>query len=84
MVLFIKDEMSHNDKALVKDLWNDSEIANLDKVMIFVKLVSLVKSVTNIFKYSNIFDLNIYSDIRSYHFLDTNIFGYSFVSTFFI
>ena len=35
-----------------------------------------------IFKYSNIFDPNIYSNIRSYHFLDTNIFGYSFVSTF--
>ena len=37
-----------------------------------------------IFEYSNISDLNIYSDIRSYHFLDTNIFGYSFVSTFWI
>ena len=37
-----------------------------------------------IFEYSNIFDPNIYSDIRSYHFLDTNIFGYSFVSTFWI
>ena len=34
-----------------------------------------------IFEYSNIFDPNIYSDISSYHFLDTNIFGYSFVST---
>ena len=37
-----------------------------------------------IFEYSNIFDLNIYLGIRSYHFLDTNIFGYSFVSTFLI
>ena len=37
-----------------------------------------------IFEYSNIFDPNIYSGIRSYHFLDTNIFGYSFVSTFWI
>ena len=37
-----------------------------------------------IFEYSNIFDPNIYSDICSYHFLDTNIFGYSFVSTFWI
>ena len=37
-----------------------------------------------IFKYSNIIDPNIYLDIRSYHLLDTNIFGYSFVSTFFI
>ena len=37
-----------------------------------------------IFEYSNIFDSNIYSDIHSYHFLDTNIFGYSFVSTFWI
>ena len=35
-----------------------------------------------IFEYSNIFDPNIYSDIRSYHFLDTNIFGYSFLSIF--
>ena len=35
-----------------------------------------------IFEYSNIFDPNIYSDIRSYHFLDTNIFGYSFVARF--
>ena len=49
---------------------------------------------TNIFEYSNIFYTNIYSDIRflsifliriysdirSYNFLDTNIFGYSFVS----
>ena len=34
----------------------------------------------NIFKYSNILDPNIYSDIRSYQNLDTNIFGYSFVS----
>ena len=33
-----------------------------------------------IFEYSNIFDPNIYSDIRLYHFLDTNIFGYLFVS----
>ena len=40
------------------------------------------QSVTNIFEYSNIFDPNIYSDIRSYHFLDTNIFGYSFVARF--
>ena len=37
-----------------------------------------------IFEYSNIFDPNIYSGIRSYHFSDTNIFGYSFVSTFWI
>ena len=44
----------------------------------------LHQSVTNIFEYSNIFDPNIYSDIRSYHFLDTNIFGYSFVSKNFI
>ena len=42
------------------------------------------QSVTNIFEYSNIFDPNVYSDIRLYHFLDTNIFGYSFVSTFWI
>ena len=28
----------------------------------------------------SIFLIRIYSDIRSYHFLDTNIFGYSFVS----
>ena len=35
-----------------------------------------------IFEYSNICDPNIYSDIRSYHFLDTNIFGYSFVARF--
>ena len=28
------------------------------------------QSVTNIFEYWNIFDPNIYSDIRSYHFLD--------------
>ena len=35
-----------------------------------------------IFEYSNILDPNIYSDIRSYHFLDTNIFGYSFVARF--
>ena len=33
-----------------------------------------------IFKYSNIFDPNIYSNIRSYHFLDANIFGYLFVN----
>ena len=44
----------------------------------------MVQSVTNIFEYSNVFDPNIYLDIRSYHFLDTNIFGYSFVSTFWI
>ena len=37
-----------------------------------------------IFEYSNIFDPNIHSDIRSYHFLETNIFGYLFVSTFWI
>ena len=44
-----------------------------------------------IFVYSNIFDPNIYSSICSYHFpdtnifvnfLDTNIFGYSFVARF--
>ena len=34
--------MAHNDMALVKDLWNGSEMANLDKVLIFVKLVNLV------------------------------------------
>ena len=44
----------------------------------------LLQSVTNIFEYSNIFYPNIYSDIRSYHFLDTNIFECSFVSTFWI
>ena len=44
----------------------------------------MCQSVTNIFEYSNIFDPNIYSGIRSYHFSDTNIFGYSFVSTFWI
>ena len=40
------------------------------------------QSVTNIFEYLNSLDPNIYSDICLYHFLDTNIFGYSFVSTF--
>ena len=40
------------------------------------------QSVTNVFEYSNICYPNIYSDIRSYHFLDTNIFGYSFVARF--
>merc|ERR1711989_39765 len=44
----------------------------------------LTQSVTNIFEYSNIFDPNIYSGIRSYHFSDTNIFGYSFVTTFWL
>ena len=36
----------------------------------------------NIFGYSFVSKMfiRIYSDIRSYHFLDTNIFGYSFVS----
>ena len=43
---------------------------------------SLVQSVTNIFECSNIFDPNIYMDIRSYQNFNTNIFGYSFVSTF--
>ena len=37
-----------------------------------------------IFEYSNIFDPNIYSDIHSYNFLYTNMFGCSFVSTFWI
>jgi len=37
-----------------------------------------------ILKYSNSVDQNIHSDIRLDHFLDTNIFGYSFVSTFWI
>ena len=46
--------------------------------------IHLNQSVTNIFEYSNIFDPNIYSDLRSYHFLDTNIFGYSCVTTFWI
>ena len=32
------------------------------------------QSVTNIFEYLNIFVTNIYLDIRSYHFFDTNIF----------
>ena len=47
----------------------------------------VMQSVTNIFKYSNPnpnSNPNIYLDIRSYHFLDTNIFRYSFVSTFWI
>ena len=39
---------------------------------------------TNIFKYSNISDPNIYSDIRLYQNVDTNIFVYSFVSKHFI
>ena len=58
----------------------------------FGDVCCLLQSVTNIFEYSNIFYTNIYSDIRSifliciysdirsYQFLDTNIFGYSFVS----
>ena len=37
-----------------------------------------------IFKYSNISDTNIYSDIRSYQYFDTTIFGYSFVSIFYM
>ena len=45
-----------------------------------VNIMAMVQSVTNIFEYLNIFDPNI----RSYHFLDTKIFGYSFVSTFWI
>ena len=51
-----------------------------------VKIIrsSLVQSVTNIFEYSNIFDPNVYSGIRSYHISDTNIFGYPFMSTFWI
>ena len=35
-----------------------------------------------IFEYLNISDTNIYLDIRSYQFFDTNMFGYSFVSIF--
>ena len=38
--------------------------------------------IKNIWIFEFIFDPNIYSGIRSYHFLDTNIFRYSFVSTF--
>ena len=34
----------------------------------------------NIFEDSNIFNPNIYSDIGSYENVDTNIFGYLFVS----
>ena len=49
-----------------------------------IRLRSLNQSVTNIFEYLNIFYPNIDSDIHSYHFLDTNIFGYLFVSTFWI
>ena len=37
---------------------------------------------TNIFEYSNISDPNIYSDIRSYQNIDTNIFVFAFVSNF--
>ena len=48
------------------------------------------QSVTNIFEYSNIFDPSIDSGIRSYHFLDTNIFicsscqlfGYKYIRIF--
>ena len=50
----------------------------------FVAFVAECDEYIQIFEYSNIFYQNIYSDIRSYHFLDTNIFGYSFVSTFWI
>ena len=39
---------------------------------------------TNIFKNWNIFDPNINSDIRSYQTLDTDMFGYSFMSKDFI
>ena len=39
---------------------------------------------TNKFEYLNIFDPNIYSDIHSHQNLNTNIFGYSFVSKNFI
>ena len=45
---------------------------------------SVRQSVTNIFEYLNIFDPNIYSDIRLYHFLETNMYGYSFASNFWI
>ena len=47
-------------------------------------LVAECDEYIRIFEYSNIFDPNIYSCICSYHFWDTNIFGYSFVSTFWI
>ena len=40
------------------------------------------QSVTKIFKYLKNFDLNIYLDLHSYHFLDTNTLGYSFVARF--
>ena len=53
-------------------------------VMTFDICIAECDEYIRIFEYSNIFDPNIYSDIRSYHFLDTNIFGYSFVSTFWI
>ena len=48
----------------------------------FVAFVAECDEYIRIFEYLNIFYPNIYSDIRSYHFLDTNIFGYSFVSFF--
>ena len=59
----------------------------LQQVHIFVifciwVFVSECDEYIQIFEYSNIFDPNIYSGICSYHFLDMNIFGYSFVSTF--
>ena len=49
-------------------------------VVVVVVVLVIVQSVTNIFEYSNIFYPNIYSGIRLYHFLYTNIFGYSLVS----
>ena len=44
-------------------------------VMTFDICIAECDEYIRIFEYSNIFDPNIYSDIRSYHFLDTNIFG---------
>ena len=59
-------------------------LVNFLKLVEIINCNGLVQSVTNIFEYSNVFDPNIYSGICSYHFLDMNIFGYSFVSTFWI
>ena len=56
----------------------------IDVLTCYVSCIAECDEYIRIFEYSNIFDPNIHSGIRSYHFLDTNIFRYSFVSTFWI
>ena len=86
-LLIMGDDMliiAMNRLVIMHDQWHIHVIMNIIVNPIWMYSYIQIFSDTNIRSYHIriICLIRIYSDIRSYHFFDTNIFGYSFVSFF--